>query len=742
MPEIIQPVNCNLQWRQRQIVYAKQGDYGARKIRAFLYDGSSAFDMSDAGLSALFVYKKADGTSGAYGTINGAPAITLDTTAHTATVQLHQQVLTCPGIVECELQLLTSNSQTATFTFQICVEASVASDAESEDYYDLPYIRTPADMGGGVTVCYTGANVASKVAVIPGYTLTDGGRFSIRFVFAVPAGATLAVSNGNSGTGTKPIWYRDAAIAAGVIQAGDLVTFVYDATTDPTDYPNGRYVVASIDCGTSWARIKPADGISIYDMKNDVQQSIHKADTAIQPQTDMTALGGGIAQSSTQGGTVPKTATLTGYKLTVNALVAVKFTTPVEASATLDINSTGAKPIFYKGSAITAGIIGYGDTVLFCYDGTNYHFVTSDRVYFAASATVGGAAKKSAGLPSVTVDSSSTSTAFVATVPEITELADGVSFFLNNNKVNSAAGCTLNVNGLGAKPIYSSLAAASAVSTTFKKGYTMLFQYDSTRVSGGCWVMYYGYDANTTYTNAALGSGHALCDTAAATAAKTATLSSYVLVAGGDVTVKFTYGVPAGATLNINSKGAKDIYYNGAAITAGVIKAGDVALFRFDGTYYHLITIDRWGSDLAALEAAAITTSNLLSNAQAIASALFDAEGVGLPLVIDGTGEDGDDVYLSSNFLGVVSAFKSAGMTRFSFAVPIAQNPTSLTDFRILAVAQVGEVDWTNYTFEFVGIGGGNLYSVTLSPVSGQNAMSGTLSVTDLTLPLIDEEDF
>ena len=98
---------------------------------------------------------------------------------------------------------------------------------------------------------------------------------------------------------------------------------------------------------------------------------------------------------------------------------------------------------------------------------------------------------------------------------------------------------------------------------------------------------------DTTYTNAALGQGYARCDTAAATAAKTATLTNYQLVTGGVVTVKFAYAVPASATLNVNSQGAKNIYYAGAAITAGLIVGGDTAIFMYDGTQYNLLAVDR-----------------------------------------------------------------------------------------------------------------------------------------------------
>ena len=94
------------------------------------------------------------------------------------------------------------------------------------------------------------------------------------------------------------------------------------------------------------------------------------------------------------------------------------------------------------------------------------------------------------------VDSSSTATAFTATVPGVTALEDGAFCFLKNGVVTSASGCTLDVNGLGAKPIYQTLAAASAITTQFNINYTMLFLYDTSRVSTGCWLMFYGYNTD------------------------------------------------------------------------------------------------------------------------------------------------------------------------------------------------------------------------------------------------------
>lgn len=215
-------------------------------------------------------------------------------------------------------------------------------------------------------------------------------------------------------------------------------------------------------------------------------------------------------------------------------------------------------------------------------------------------------------IPFGKVDSTSTSTAFTATVEGITELVDGVCCYLMNGVVTSKADWTLNVNGLGAKHVYQTLAAASVTTTIFNVNYTMLFVYNSQRISGGCWDIFYGYNSNTTYTNASLGQGYGTCTTAEATLAKAVTLSSYALTTGGIVAVKFTHAVPANATMNVNSKGAKAIYHRGSAITAGVIGAGDIAYFIYS-TYYHLLGVDKVVSKTSQLtnDSGYITSSDI-----------------------------------------------------------------------------------------------------------------------------------
>ena len=99
-------------------------------------------------------------------------------------------------------------------------------------------------------------------------------------------------------------------------------------------------------------------------------------------------------------------------------------------------------------------------------------------------------------IPFGIVDSTSTATAFTATVPGITSLEDGTCMLLKNGVVTSASGFTININNLGAKPAYSNMSAATAETTLFNENYTMLFVYDSTRVEGGAWILYRGYNSN------------------------------------------------------------------------------------------------------------------------------------------------------------------------------------------------------------------------------------------------------
>ena len=191
--------------------------------------------------------------------------------------------------------------------------------------------------------------------------------------------------------------------------------------------------------------------------------------------------------------------------------------------------------------------------------------------------------------------------------------------FSNTNTYKTAGTTmTLNVNSTGAYPIYYnnaevvSTTSANTVACGYKDRYTYYI------FNGTQWVwLSYGTDANTTYSNAALGQGYAIQDNESESDTVTATLSSYALTTGGIVVVKFIFDVPcvSGPTLNINAKGAKAIYHNGSPLKPGIIKSGDLATFIYSTNYY-LISLDRDFND--PVNVGTLNTNN--STAQSVNS--------------------------------------------------------------------------------------------------------------------------
>ena len=78
-------------------------------------------------------------------------------------------------------------------------------------------------------------------------------------------------------------------------------------------------------------------------------------------------------------------------------------------------------------------------------------------------------------------------------------------------------------------------------------------------------------------------SRYAVCATAADTAAKTVSISNFNLITGARISVRFsTTNTAVNPTLNVSSSGAKPIFYNGSAITAGYLLADKVWDFVYD----------------------------------------------------------------------------------------------------------------------------------------------------------------
>lgn len=183
----------------------------------------------------------------------------------------------------------------------------------------------------------------------------------------------------------------------------------------------------------------------------------------------------------------------------------------------------------------------------------------------------------------------SSTNAWTGALPSgVTQYYEGLSiaYFLPYAGTSTAA--TLNLGGLGAKPIIIGENATSAATTHYdaKNVIWMTYLTDSSINSGnGYWKVSAHRNSTYYYTTA-------YCTTGAGTAAKAGNVSYYTLQPGY-IPVMFSYDNTAQSalTLNINSTGAKPLYINGvASSSSNYTIPKDVYMVYYDGTNYYLRT--------------------------------------------------------------------------------------------------------------------------------------------------------
>ena len=174
------------------------------------------------------------------------------------------------------------------------------------------------------------------------------------------------------------------------------------------------------------------------------------------------------------------------------------------------------------------------------------------------------------------------------------ELVKWASFTMYLQTANTVASATLNVNGTGAKSI--TINGTTAVSTSnLTAGYWHCV-YDGTywrldSALDGYKSRYSAWsDGSTAADNSREG---AYCNTAAGTAAKTATMRGYVLRSGNrfPIYIQNSNSSATALTLNIASTGAKPLYINGSASsTSNYTLNRGTYMCSYNGTYYNIDT--------------------------------------------------------------------------------------------------------------------------------------------------------
>lgn len=175
--------------------------------------------------------------------------------------------------------------------------------------------------------------------------------------------------------------------------------------------------------------------------------------------------------------------------------------------------------------------------------------------------------------------------------------------YSNTNTYNAttSAPVKLNVNGTGAKQIYYSGSATPTGTSTTAFGYANQYRYYM--YDGTYWVfMGLSYHDNTFPS--------AYCSTTSGTAAKTASCSGYQLLTKSYLHIVVTNAnTSANAlTLNVNGKGAKPIYINGAASSSSnyTLPAGSYIIY-YDGTNYYFRTDGKLTADITGTASGALS---------------------------------------------------------------------------------------------------------------------------------------
>lgn len=201
------------------------------------------------------------------------------------------------------------------------------------------------------------------------------------------------------------------------------------------------------------------------------------------------------------------------------------------------------------------------------------------------------------GVPYAITQSSSTTTAFTCESDRINELTEGTCIYVINAQPGASDAFSLNVNSLGAKPVYYTTGSRAKEFDTNEGAF---FVYNTQRQPGGCWDML----NDTIYSLFGFGQCAATCITPSSNPDKIVSLGArgFNLTSGATVAITFTYAVTSAATLNIDGSGAKPIIYRGNPLAGYEIPDGATAYFIYDGVNYVLLSVDSLIDDVRNLQ--------------------------------------------------------------------------------------------------------------------------------------------
>ena len=460
---------------------------------------------------------------------------------------------------------------------------------------------------GDYASCSTAAATVAKTATVSGFVLAVGNKVTLKFTNTNTAtNPTLNIN----GTGAYPIIYMDFNMPTASLIAGGIYEFVWTGSFyemldgAATSYTAGKLSgadKAKLDnataLGTSGSlMLRDANGRAQVVNPSAAADIANKSyvDAHTHPAATASAIGFMSAADkqkldcvfygscSTAAGTAAKTVAVTGFVRFTGAKVTVKFTTAnTAANPTLNVNSTGAADIFYRGAAVTPGFIQANGLYDFVFNGTQWEMTdgiaASDRYGDVIYADNTDTTDRVSAIPYRYINSIETVDLNDYRVP-----SEWTFYSITLSALNFPAGTwtgTSNSSYLEVRRFFSNTVMHQ---TLYKRGTNEIWtRYCTTATAWSAWEKLTTSGQNGLYAS---------CSTAAATQTKTATITGFVRNVGNTVTVKFTNtNTATNPMLDINSTGAAYILYLGNYVPAANLQANGIYDFVWTGTYYEML---------------------------------------------------------------------------------------------------------------------------------------------------------
>ena len=497
------------------------------------------------------------------------------------------------------------------------INVNVANNGGGAEKLATPRLIDGVSFDGSANIyhyasCSTAAGTTEKAVALSGFTLVDGAKVAV--LFTVTNTASNPTLNVNS-TGAKPIYYRGSAISAGYLSANRTYEFVYNSASSRYD------LVGDINTDTN---------TKVTNTLNTTAKAYVTGTTSATTNTGTQVFDTGVYLDTTAGtitatkfnGTATNADTLDGKHAddfsyshgdTLDCNTAIL---PGTYNATPDTSNTP----FSSYWNICVDVAANGSwirQVATLSDPTSatksYHRIKINDNDWNDWTNIadGGNADTLDGLhasnftlsrimnnkPHITSVTATESTIHLKWLPVDNATKYAVSKYNGTGTSYTTfslevTGTEYTITGLTSGTEYQILVQAYVGSawnkfTVADNIIVRTIPVASTSVDG---IMSAADKTKLSYTNIA----YATCSTAAATAAKVATISgnsNWALTAGSIVVVKFTNtNTASNCTLNVNNSGAKSVWYNTGVYTGNSSTALGYAsrytVYMYDGTYW------------------------------------------------------------------------------------------------------------------------------------------------------------